>query len=322
MREALDGPSMTAGHRKRDLWLAAAACALAVRALLGIVEILLMFAWYGFPDSSLAGASFVLGTIGGLVALAAFAIIGIALAGSAVSRQSRWRMGWLLLAAAFVLSVAGLSISIYSAYTPPIDTGYPYRSISFLTSNVIQTITRLWRAAAAVLMALLFVASPGRSRNRRLGWAATGFAVVWGMSMLYMLIADLGPWAILLISWDGIGWPDTVFLFAAAVIAAVAFFGAARSPRFDWAPPRARRERLLTIAALSLLVAYTWAAIEPAGYSRAGLAWREQVLDLLRILPGVAIAVAALLAVVGFWVSARSLRPPASSPHRYQAVVL
>lgn len=313
MRQALDSSPMTARRQKRDLWLAAAAWALAVRALLGLVEILLMSAWYGFPESSLAGASFGLGTIGGLVASAAFATIGIALAGSAVSRQSRWKLGWLLLAAASVLSVAGMSISIYSTYATPIDAGYPYHSINFLTSYVIQAVTELWQVAAAVLMASLFVRTPGRSRNRRLGWVAAGFAAVWGISMLYLLIAVWSPWGILAVSWGGIDWLASVFRFAAAVIATIAFFGAVRSPQFAWTAPFARRERVLTIATLPLLVAYT-SGVEQfsAGHSWAGQAWQEQVLDLLRTLPGVAIAVAALCVMVGFWVSARSLRPPAA----------
>ena len=302
---------MTARRQRRDLWLAVAAWALAVRALLGLVEILLMSAWYGFPESSLGDASFVLGTIGGLVASAAFATVGIALAGSAVSRQSRWKLGWLLLAAAFVLSVAGMSISISSAYTTPIDAGYPYHSISFFTSYVIQAVTELWQVAAAVLMASLFVRTPGRSRNRRLGWVAAGFAAAWGVSMLYLLAGTWGPRGPQVMLWNGIGWLESIFRFAAAMIGAVAFFRAAHSPQFASTAPFARREWGLTIAALSLLVAY---ALGAGGYWRAGLGWREQVLDLLRTLPGVAIAVAALCVMVGFWFSARSLRPPASSP--------
>jgi len=47
MKQALDSSQWTARRQRRDLWLAVAAWALAVRALLGLVEILLMSAWYG-----------------------------------------------------------------------------------------------------------------------------------------------------------------------------------------------------------------------------------------------------------------------------------
>ena len=300
MRGTLDGSRRGAGRPKRDLWLAAAAFALAVRALLGLVEMILSSAWYGFPESSLGGTNFVLVVVGGLVASVAFAMIGIALAGSAASRRSRWKPGWLLLGVAFVLSFAGMSISIYSAYTTPIDGGYPYHSGTFLTSYVIEAAAELWLAASAVLVALLFVRSPGRSLDRLLGWVATGFAVVWGISMLHLLAFTWGPWGPQVMEWNGIGWLESIFRFAAAVIAAVAFFRAARVHQFASTASFARRERGLAIAALSFLVAYTLGA---GGPRWAGLAWRERVLDLLRTLPGVAIAVAALLVMVGFWMS-------------------
>ena len=147
-------------------------------------------------------------------------------------------------------------------------------------------------------------------RSRRLGWVTTGFAAIWGASMIYQVVVAWGPWSVLGFMMSTSGPAAAIFRFAGYAIAAIAFSGATRSLEGEWARVYHRRERLLIVAALALLVSY---ALTVSSWFPEGGSWprvisegRIYVMSPLRT--DVLTAIAALCLAIAFWVSARSLR--------------
>ena len=129
------------------------------------------------------------------------------------------------------------------------------------------------------------------ARNRRLGWASVGFGIEFALLLLSGLVPGSPIWATL-DRWDA----AYLAAVAASVVAAVGFFSAARAYRLPSPSALPRREGVLAIAAMLFLL-----------YRLLNLAYLMDAASWLWRLEEVALAVAALLAAIGFIVSRRSL---------------
>ena len=307
MRNAVDSAPMTTGRRKRDLWLAAAACALAVEAALSLVWFVVMFGPEGISP----------GEVGGLVGLivlellsvVGFVHLGLALRGTGSSRARLWKRGAVILAVGWGARLVGgiVGLGFWTA-----DDGLAGSAV-VLSGQVLGLIWMIWRVAAVVLLASLFSRiSRGMNagqRNQRLGWLGVGLAVVYGLSLLLSDVLYGGR--------EPSGLAAGILLVVAAVIVARAFLGKIRAYQEGSTPLLARSEMLLAIAAAAMLLSYAVSAIRSSPFrflaDNAGEGGPSAELYVEEVRGIVALA-APLCAFIGFWISARSLRPPATSP--------
>jgi hypothetical protein len=173
-----------------------------------------------------------------------------------------------------------------------------------LSFMVVETILLVWRVSAVVLLASLLAEPPegmtGERRNRRLGWISVGHAAVLCVSYaMTLIVLEAGEW---------IGLPEFVLLCVASLIAAWAFFGKARAFREGSINLLARREMLLAVASIATLVSYATAISSgPFRSLGEGEAWWTAT-PLINGVQDVVGLVAPLLAAIGFWISAKSLR--------------
>jgi hypothetical protein len=306
MREAMDSASMTAKRRRRDLWLAAAAFALAAQAALSLAWFVALFD----PEEISIGE---VGSLAGLAILELLSVVGfvhlgLALRGTGSSRARLWKRGAVILAVGWGVRLVGgiVGLGFWSAHDGLAG------SAVVLSGQVLGVTWMIWRVAAVVLLTSLFSrTSRGMNdgqRNQRLGWLSVGLAVVYGLSLLLsdVLYGGREP--------SGLG--AGILLVVAAVIAARSFFGKVRAYLEGSTPLLARSEMLLAIAAAAMLLSYAVSAIWSSPFrflaDNAGDGGPNAELYVEGV-RGIVGLVAPLCAFIGFWISARSLRPPASS---------
>ena len=285
----------TAGRVRRDGWLGAALFILALAALYAFIRNVLRLTDWPLDWRAYAVIAWVLGTIAQGFVAAGFVALSIALFGRRSGRTAPWRPGMLLIAAGYASFVLGESTGLWGTYTQSDDVAKVFHYPSFFTSMSLLILSELWIVAGALLLTRLLPGSAegdpmvaAAQRSRRLGWVITGGAAIAWMSALYWVAALLGLRSHMVVSVNGTGSFGDVFKFAGYAIAAAAFIWAARWFQESGAAAYARRERLLIVAVIALLVPH--------------------VLDAPDLWTAVAWVVAALCAVIGFWISARSSR--------------
>ena len=277
-----------AARSNRDTYLGAAAATMAVAYPLGVAADITFLASgrISFLGSALSEAGWLLQVCGRTLLVAGFAVIAVAFFGGGEARGPRLRLGALVLAGGYGVVFVGEALSIFSYYPA-----------NFQSSAAIQVAAYLSASAAFLLVATGFGrprAIPSREtavRNRRLGWASIAFGVEFALLLLSRHVpgspipATLGRWEVAYLA-----------ALAAAVVAAIGFFGAARAYRLPSPSPLLRREGVLAIAAMLF---FLYQVLELT-YLRDRASWLWQ-------LESVALAVAALCVAIGFAVSRRSL---------------
>ena len=312
--EGGEGMRSDAGQSSRDLCLGVAAAVLVVSQLLGLSGTLTFFAidWSGFflADPLVAG-SYVLGVCSLLLQVSGFAAIGVALFDRREARGPRLRLGALVLAGGYGSILVSRAITLFLGYRSTNDS-LLHLPAWLQASMILQCAAYLPALVAALLVARAFGRPrtlPGMeaaARNRWLGRASIGFGVEFA---LLLLSRHLG-WPI----WDMQNLVDTgsaayALAVAAAVVAAIGFFGAANAYRLPLPRALPRREGFLATAAglmvLHQVLYLIYLAPFRAGYPSEPLL--EVASSRLEELQVVAVVVAALCAVLGFLLSRRSL---------------
>ncbi|MBN1629784.1 MAG: hypothetical protein JW990_08470 [Thermoleophilia bacterium] len=293
--------SATARSR-RDAYLGVACAVMAVGYLLGLAADLtypLLGRPITFSGSTLLGAGWLFLVCGPVLRGVGFAFIAAAFLGRVDARRARFRCGALLLAGGYGLMIVYVVlVTLYYYRNPDLP-----QLDGFLMGMVMQVVAFLSASVGALLVASAFrgpVDSPAMeaaARNRRLGCASVAF----GLMPALLLLADLVtiPTVSGNVTVDAAGGESLAGLaaIAAAIVAAVGFFGAARAHRLFLPDALPRREGVLAIAA-TLYLAYQ--AVDLADL-RDFASWPSR-------LAVVAFAGAVLCAVIGFVVSRRS--PP------------
>jgi hypothetical protein len=302
-------PLATRGRVRRDAWLSAALFILSLAALVAFIVDILLIADEAPVSPALVTAAWVLRTIGQGLLAAGFLASGVALARRRYGDTALWRPGMLLVAAGSASFLVAWIMRLWGQYATAEDTPEVFHSASYFASMSLLMLSEIWRVAAALSVARLFtgpaendVMEQAAQRSLRLGWVIAGGAAVEGMAALYWLISVAGPWRFLMVSIDGWGSIDGAFKFAGYAIAAATFIRAAQRFREVGATAYARRERLLLLVAIAVLVSYVLGA---GNAFWRGEAWR----DMISLgATGVAPALAALCAVTAFWLSAWASR--------------
>jgi hypothetical protein len=277
-----------AGQFGRNIFLSAGAASLAIGSLVALVQLMPRDLIESASAPLASNASYGLRLVAYLALTVGLSILAVAIL-TPRRRERRWRAGAFVLAAGY----AGLFFSDLIAMVLVLrsDALLGYSPAAVTASLIILLAVNLWSVAAAVIVAPLFrTASPARldgsQSNVRLAWAMFGFVVVFAAAMVNEIVTGHRFWDSSALSGSNnvglIGTVAGILLFVAAAIAAVAFRVAARSRGNEESDALRQREARLALAALCLLV--------------SSILFFE-----------VALALAALLAFVGFAVSRRSL---------------
>jgi hypothetical protein len=286
---------------RRDTYLGIAAATMAVAHLFAVAADIHFIALdrIVFSGSALSEVSWLLQVCGwAALPVVGFAVMAIALIGRRDAREPRLRCGALALAGGYGLMMVGWVLFLLFHYRDP----DPLVRGQFTSGIVIQVVAYLAALVAAMLVATASgelrsaSAVKAAARNQRLGWAGIGF----GVEFTLLLLSGFVTAPVVLDGWnvdfaDGASFA-TIAALAAAVVAAVGFFGAARAYRLPSPDPMLRREGVLAIAATLYLL---YRALDLIGLMDLG-SW-------LWKLESIALALAALCAAAGFVVSRRSL---------------
>ncbi len=243
---------------------------------------------------------------------AGFALAAGAFLGRPWARASLLRKGLRSIAAGFILLAAASALPPFSQF------GQALASAGYLSARLLIVAGYLAWVAAALVAAGAYSrpragsdSNPAR-RQRLLGWAGAAFAVGTGLQLLSQVIAGWSTWT----GVAAVSFPRVAGLFAdalvlgAGVVATVALFEAGRTGRWPGEEPFACREQLLSVAAATLFLACALQAAATVSVLRlfSGTGWTSAAYYWLTWLSGLSLAVGPLAAMVGFALSARSLR--------------